>query len=267
MRTAAHSCLMTRKSLGGARTTAATTELSASAVDDASDGASDAEALLPAPPPLCEDELRHNRVHFRPFPPPPPPGLSFSTAGLSPTSIWIHLLDAPIAASQSPNLTFPLRAEHHYPHNEAPRTKRPNGKESARGRGKRETWATCLGRCAGAVSKFETRDEQGAGKPGRRGVGPTLSGVSSTSRKLTCGPEERCAVTSLGASPSQQRRRHAAVGKATIAAAHALTFFPSSGFEKVRDIDCLSGFFLLEPERTGNSGMWTCPMDGPEMGT
>lgn len=64
MRTAAHSCLMTRKSLGCARTTAATTELlSMSAVDDASDGASDAGALLPR----CEDELRHSRLHFCPL--------------------------------------------------------------------------------------------------------------------------------------------------------------------------------------------------------
>jgi hypothetical protein len=82
MRTAAHSCLMTRKSLGGARTTAATRELLMGA--SASDGASDGAALLPR----CEDELRHSRLHFRPFPAPAPPG--------RPTSARIHLPDAPI---------------------------------------------------------------------------------------------------------------------------------------------------------------------------
>lgn len=98
MRTAAHSCLMTRKSLGCARTTAATTELlSMSAVDDASDGASDAGALLPR----CEDELRHSRLHFRPFA--TAPGLSLSATGRSPTSVRIHLPDAPIhAATRNP---------------------------------------------------------------------------------------------------------------------------------------------------------------------
>jgi hypothetical protein len=46
--TTVHSYLMMRKSLGYSRTTAATTEvLSMSAVDDASDGASDAAVLLP----------------------------------------------------------------------------------------------------------------------------------------------------------------------------------------------------------------------------
>ena len=92
MRTAAHSCLMRRKSLGGARTTAATTELlSASAAEDASDGPSDGGALLPR----CDDELRQSRLHLRPFPA-PPPGLSLSAAGRSPTSVRIHLPDAPI---------------------------------------------------------------------------------------------------------------------------------------------------------------------------
>ena len=48
MRMAAHSCLMTRKSLGGARTTAAMTELSALAaaedVSEISEAAADAAA-------------------------------------------------------------------------------------------------------------------------------------------------------------------------------------------------------------------------------
>lgn len=103
MRTAAHSCLMTRKSLGGARTTAATTELRASAteedVSETSEAAADAAALCPP------DELRHRRLHFRPF---PPACLSFSAAGLSPTSVLIHFPDAPIDRSKLPSLALPL---------------------------------------------------------------------------------------------------------------------------------------------------------------
>jgi hypothetical protein len=137
MRTAAHSCLMTRKSRGGARTTAPTTELSASAVNDASDS----DALLPAPLPLCEDELRHSRVHFRPFPPTPLQGLSRSAAGLSPTSVRIHLPDAPIAASQSQSpKPFPTRIgvplqslQRAVPHN-TDETKRPNEDGARQGR-------------------------------------------------------------------------------------------------------------------------------------
>jgi hypothetical protein len=125
MRTAAHSCLMTRKSRGGARTTAATTELRASAVNDASDS----DALLPAPLPLCEDELRHSRVHFRPFPPTPLQGLSLSAAGLSPTSVRIHLPDAPIARQPE---SEPETVSH-----DADETKRPN-EDGAR----QERWET-----------------------------------------------------------------------------------------------------------------------------
>jgi len=91
MRTAAHSCLMSRKSLGAARTTAASTELNESA--DAED-ASDASA--PPSPALAldaaeDDELRHSRGHLRP----PLCPAAFSGA-LRATSDLIHLLDAPI---------------------------------------------------------------------------------------------------------------------------------------------------------------------------
>jgi hypothetical protein len=97
--------------------------------------------------------------------------------------------------------------------------------ERGRGGGKRETWATCVGRCAGAVSKFETGNENGARKPGRR----EHQGPSCQVRPLRTparGPEDRGAVTSLRTSPSQQ---HAAAGKA---AAHALTFFPRRASRK-----------------------------------
>lgn len=91
MRTAAHSCLITRKSLGGARTTAATTELSVSAtedeVSDTSEAAADAAPLCPP------DELRQSRLHFLAF---APPCFSFSAAGLSPTSVLIHFPDGPM---------------------------------------------------------------------------------------------------------------------------------------------------------------------------
>jgi hypothetical protein len=88
MRTAAHSCLMRRKSLGGARTTAATTEL------NESDDACDASALAPSPDPTfddADDELRHSRVHLRPLLP-----AAFSVA-FRPTSDMIHFPDCPIA--------------------------------------------------------------------------------------------------------------------------------------------------------------------------
>jgi hypothetical protein len=74
---------MMQKSLGCARTTTAAIEvLSMSAVDGASDGASDAAVLLPR----CEDELRHSRLHFGPFPAVSgiylsASGASFSTGG------------------------------------------------------------------------------------------------------------------------------------------------------------------------------------------
>jgi hypothetical protein len=74
MRTIVHSCLMMRKSLGYACTTATATEvLSMSVVD----GASDAAVLLPR----CEDELHHSRLHFCPFP--AVPGIYLSTSGAS----------------------------------------------------------------------------------------------------------------------------------------------------------------------------------------
>lgn len=93
MRTAAHSCLMSRKSLGGARTTAARTELNESA--DAEE-ASDASALpSPALALDANDELRHRR-HLRP---PLCPAAAFSGAFRA-TSDLIHFPDAPIGAAQ-----------------------------------------------------------------------------------------------------------------------------------------------------------------------
>jgi hypothetical protein len=90
MRTAAHSCLMSRKSLGAARTTAASTELNESA--DAED-ASDASA--PPSPALAldaaDDELRHSRGHLRP---------PLCPAAFRATSDLIHLLDASIDPAQ-----------------------------------------------------------------------------------------------------------------------------------------------------------------------
>ena len=92
MRTAAHSCLMSRKSLGGARTTAARTQLNESA--DAEE-ASDASAL-PSPALALDaaDELRHRR-HLRP----PLCPAAFSGAFRA-TSDLIHFPDAPIGAAQ-----------------------------------------------------------------------------------------------------------------------------------------------------------------------
>lgn len=92
MRTAAHSCLMSRKSLGGARTTAARTELNESA--DAEED-SDASAL-PSPALALDvaDELRQRR-HLRP----PLCPAAFSGAFRA-TSDLIHFPDAPIGAAQ-----------------------------------------------------------------------------------------------------------------------------------------------------------------------
>jgi hypothetical protein len=83
---------MTRKSLGMARTTSATTELSASAaaedeVSETSEAAADAAPRWPCPP----EELRHSRLHLRPL-----PCFSAAVAGLSPTSVLIHFPDAPM---------------------------------------------------------------------------------------------------------------------------------------------------------------------------
>jgi hypothetical protein len=89
MRTAAHSCLMRRKSLGGARSTAATTELNES--DDACDA-----SVPPSPVPArddADDELRHSRAHLRPL-----LHAAFSVA-FRPTSDLIHFPDCPIAAA------------------------------------------------------------------------------------------------------------------------------------------------------------------------
>lgn len=88
MRTAAHSCLMSRKSLGCARTTAARTELNESA--DAEED-SDARAL-PSPALALDvaDELRQRR-HLRP----PLCPAAFSGAFRA-TSDLIHFPDAPI---------------------------------------------------------------------------------------------------------------------------------------------------------------------------
>jgi hypothetical protein len=84
---------MTRKSLGGARTTAATTELNASASDDADSDASpavDADAD-------ADELLRHSRVHLRPFVVP-------SGSALRLTSDLIHFPDAPIDAERAHKL-------------------------------------------------------------------------------------------------------------------------------------------------------------------
>jgi hypothetical protein len=93
MRTAAHSCLMRRKSLGGARTTAATTELNES--DDACDA-----SVAPSPArDDADDELRHSRAHLRPLLP-----AAFSVA-FRPTSDLIHFPDCPIAAATTRDAT------------------------------------------------------------------------------------------------------------------------------------------------------------------
>lgn len=83
---------MSRKSLGGARTTAARTELNESA--DAEE-ASDASAL-PSPALALDaaDEVRHRR-HLRP----PLCPAAFSCAFMA-TSDLIHFPDAPIGAAQ-----------------------------------------------------------------------------------------------------------------------------------------------------------------------
>jgi hypothetical protein len=80
---------MTRKSLGMARTTAATPELSASAAaeDEVSETSEAAADAAPRPP----EELRQSRLHLRPL-----PCLSAAVAGLSPTSVLIHFPDAPM---------------------------------------------------------------------------------------------------------------------------------------------------------------------------
>jgi hypothetical protein len=107
-RTAAHSCRITRKSAGGDRATAATTELSALA-DDADD-VSHGDA-----PPLdldADDELlRNSRVHFRPCPC-AASAASAEDAGcaLMPTSDLIHFPDPPIVAARSQHpLSLPAR--------------------------------------------------------------------------------------------------------------------------------------------------------------
>lgn len=93
MRTAAHSCLMSRKSLGSARTTAARTELNESA--DAEE-TSDASAL-PSPALVLDaaaDELRHRRHLRLPLCP-----AAFSGPFMA-TSDLIHFPDAPINAAE-----------------------------------------------------------------------------------------------------------------------------------------------------------------------
>jgi hypothetical protein len=144
---------MTRKSLGYARTTAATIELlSMSAVDDASDGASDAGVLLPiartsfatAGSTSTPSPRRRVSPSLLPAGVPPASGSTCPTPPSTPQRENPEISPASLPPTKSV----------HSPHDDE--AKRTNGKMRG-GRGRREAWRRALAVVPCACFGYESR--------------------------------------------------------------------------------------------------------------